>query len=198
MTDGAVAAPRAAPTAAAPAAQSASRRRSTRWMRCGRGSASAAYVRCQSAWSYTRSGEGWCSMHTIRPRFFSQVGATALPPWRPDRVGPTVTTTAMTRALEQDAQALLAEYDAGSWYPTPSEQLLAEGLARCPWDHDLPGRAARGSGRRQGRPPGRRPASGGGRPGVRHITRARPALFAMRQLLDALAAEEGPCRAAEK
>lgn len=44
-----------------------------------------------------------------------------------------VTTTAMTDALERDVHALLAAYDDGSWRPTDAEFELAGALARTHW-----------------------------------------------------------------
>ncbi|WP_310729094.1 hypothetical protein [Streptomyces sp. N2A] len=40
----------------------------------------------------------------------------------------------MTQALERDARALLTAYEEGTWRPTAEELLLAEGLARSPWE----------------------------------------------------------------
>ncbi|MEU7088021.1 hypothetical protein [Streptomyces achromogenes] len=101
-----------------------------------------------------------------------------------------MTTIAMAQALERDALVFLAEYDAGSWRPTVGEHLLAEGLARSPWDGTV-FRAALRSLTDDVR---------GGRlvdvlaPAASLLESvdtsvARPALLAVRQLLDALAVD---------
>ncbi|MFF9135524.1 hypothetical protein [Streptomyces sp. NPDC014806] len=45
-----------------------------------------------------------------------------------------MTIVVMAEAVERDACTLLAEYDAGSWEPSEAERVLADGLARSPWD----------------------------------------------------------------
>jgi len=100
-----------------------------------------------------------------------------------------VTTAAITDALERDARALLEEYDGGAWSPNAGELLLADGLARAQWS----GPAFRASLREvpQAVRTGRLidvldPATV-----VLKSTdpsQARPALLALRQLVDALAA----------
>jgi hypothetical protein len=113
------------------------------------------------------------------------------PPRTPLRfAGPGVTTAAMTDALDRDARALLAAYDEGSWRPADGEFTLAGDLARAHWN----GSAFRTALREV--PPSVRsgrladvldPAAA-----VLELTDAsiaRDALLALRQLIDALAAD---------
>ncbi|WP_217208859.1 hypothetical protein [Streptomyces sp. AC550_RSS872] len=97
----------------------------------------------------------------------------------------------MTDALERDARALLEEYDSGAWTPNAEDVRLAEGLARAHWDgsafraalRDIPEAALAGrlvdvldpaTAALESTDP----------------SDARPALLALRQLMDALAAGE--------
>ncbi|GAB7036048.1 hypothetical protein AB0G35_24205 [Streptomyces sp. NPDC021749] len=103
-----------------------------------------------------------------------------------------MTITAMANALERDARALLAEYEDGTWRPTAGELLLAEGLARSPWDATTfrtalrePPDSARGGRLADVLDPARAVLDAGDPPG------ARPAFLALRQLVDAVAAGQG-------
>lgn len=105
-----------------------------------------------------------------------------------DDVGPDVTIVALAEALERDALALLDEYDAGSWQPSRGGQTLADGLARSPWDGTVFRAALRDAtdDLRQGR------LIDVLDPAVAVLeaadTRAaRPALLALRHLMDAVA-----------
>ncbi|MFG3208076.1 hypothetical protein [Streptomyces sp. NPDC048192] len=104
-----------------------------------------------------------------------------------------MTTTAMTHALERDARSLLAEFDAGLWQPTVGEQLFAEGLARSAWDGAVFRAALRdvGDDVRDGRLVDVLGPAASFLEAV-DASAARPALLALRQLVDALAAGEGP------
>ncbi|MEU2929505.1 hypothetical protein ABZ636_31290 [Streptomyces sp. NPDC007251] len=104
-----------------------------------------------------------------------------------------MTTTAMTHVLERDARTLLAEYDAGLWRPTVGEQLLAEGLARSQWGGTVFRAALRdvADDIRDGRLVDVLGPATSLLEAV-DASAARPALLALRQLVDALAAGEGP------
>ncbi|MFG2800591.1 hypothetical protein [Streptomyces pseudovenezuelae] len=95
----------------------------------------------------------------------------------------------MTDALERDARALLEQYDSGAWSPSAEDVRLAEDLARTHWDgsafrtalRDIP-EAARAGRLVDVLDPATAALES------TNPSEARPALLALRQLVDALAA----------